>query len=110
MVLNRKITAVIVIMVLTCSSYSIYAIDLSSRAANWPPISSYEDMVLHELGFEISMMLKDLDYYKKRNDLKSSAYANEAYNRLSVLFIIYSERSGRPLEIVKEMYGNPSRY
>ena len=106
----RKTSIFVAGIILMCLCIHVHATGFSSRAASWPPISTYEDMALHDLSFEISMMRKDLEYYKKRNDQKSITHANEAYNRLNVLFLIYSKRSGRPLEVVREMYGNPSRY
>jgi len=81
-----------------------------SRHSLWPTISSYYDMPLHRLSTEIALMRKDLEYYKSRNDEKSHRLAVEAYNRLNVLFQLYSEKSGRPLETVRDMYGNPTLY
>ena len=96
--------------ILLSPTTSLSAANSFSRETHWPPISSYDDMQLYELSTEIALMRKDLEFFKKKGDQESRRLAVQAYNRLNLLFQIYAEKSGRPLETVREMYGNPTLY
>ena len=104
---QRIPSLIAVILLCGISATSVYAQDPFARESYWPPISSYDEMAAWELGHEISMMLKDLEYFQKRNDVKSQGLANQAKNRLNVLFLLYSQRTGRSLDSVLKMYGYP---
>jgi hypothetical protein len=77
-----------------------------ARGAKWPPISDYSDMQAYELSFEISMIKKDLEFFRKSNDERDRTKLNEAQNRFNLLLKLYAERTGRSLEIVTEMYSD----
>lgn len=111
MVMKTNTLIAVAIIIILFPITSLLAEYSFSRADNWPAISSYSDMRLYELSPEIALIRKDLEYYKKnRKDQKSRYHANEAYNRLNLLFQLYAKKSGRPLETVRKMYGNPTLY
>lgn len=76
-----------------------------SREAQWPPISAYGDMAAWELSIEISFINKDLAVFEQSKDPKKRALLVEARNRLNLLFILFSEKTGHSLESVRKMYG-----
>jgi hypothetical protein len=100
--------AVMVIGLLSIASAMTEAQTSFSRESLWPAISSYSDMHAGELGVEIALMRKDLEYFSQRSDPKSQRLANEARNRLNLLFQLYAARTGRSLESVLKMYGYPT--
>jgi hypothetical protein len=77
-----------------------------ARGAKWPPIGDYSDMQAWELSSEISMIKKDLEFFRKSNDERDRTKLNEAQNRFNLLLKLYAERTGRSLEIVTEMYSD----
>jgi len=76
-----------------------------SREDYWPPMSSYSDMHLGALSTEITLIRDDFEYFKQRSDPKSKRLANEARNRLGLLFQLYSKRSGMSIENVLRNFG-----
>lgn len=82
--------------------------DAFSREYYWPEISTYEEMPNYMMGPEIGMLKNDLEFFKRQHDAKSHGLAVEAYNRLQLIFKIYAKRSGRSIEEIREMYGNPT--
>jgi hypothetical protein len=77
-----------------------------ARGADWPPISDYNNMQAWEIPSEISMIKKDLEFFRNSNDQSYRAKINEAKNRLNLLFKLYAEKTGRSLETVIEMYSD----
>ncbi len=111
-----KILNIIFFQILTLFIFSTTAFSefSSVRGENWSPVSSYAEMRIYKLSSEIKWLIRDLEYYKTQignaSEVKPRYYADEAYSRLNILFILYSNKSGRSLEGVKAHYGNPKPY